>query len=413
MNVYLLPHHRLDPRFRYTLEREATARPDAAADGAGPAPGLWRRLWNRIKLSYRKLKVDYDNVVHGHEQIRLSRLVLMMDRDPELTLVIPADMSRESAMEAVRGVIRSGLMAIRSHAVRNVLTALVMMIVLFGATPTHFGAIIFYPLIGLYAWGRYWEDRLIRRRMNHLLEVGLGGNGQEHFREEPHLRRLEELFREKARPEAGYRCAIEYLDGLDGQQDGQASPQHVLMHKYYSDIGRLDPYERYQDRIRKKLIETAKLVAHHLWEFWKGSFRWSLTTTRIAGLRVPNVLFVLLGALGAGYCGIWYFSWTTNTTETFPRFVRASVELPGHAKIRVEAWPLATQQSRGQEVSHDSAPSGLFELACPVDSSRIELWPIISEMVSKHEKTRNGQVECQGVEGEFPHSANYEIHIKF
>jgi hypothetical protein len=357
--------------------------------------------------------VDYDNVVHGHEQIRLSRLVLMMDRDPELTLVIPAGMLRESAMEAVRGVIRSGLMALRSHAIRNVLTALVMMIVLFGAVPTHFAAILFYPLIGLYAWGRYWEDRLIRNRMNHLLEVGLGGNGQEHFREEPHLSRLEDLFREKARPEAGYRSAIEYLDGLDGQQDGKASPQHVLMHKYYSDIGRLDPYERYQDRIRKKLVETAKLIGHALWDFWKASFHWSLTTTRIVGIRVPNLLFILLGALAAGYAGIWYFSWKTSKMETFPRFVRASVELPGHAKIRVEAWPLAMQQSRGQEVSHDAAPSGLFELACPVDSSRIELWPIISEMLLNHEKNKSGQVDCQGVEGDFRHSANYEIHIKF
>jgi hypothetical protein len=413
MNVYLLPHHRLDPRFRYTLEREAAARADRAVDESGPRPGLWRRLRNWLQRTYRKLKVDYDTVVHGHEQIRLSRLVLMMDRDPDLTLVIPANMARESAMEAIRGVIRSGLMALRSHAVRNVLTAMVMMIVLFGATPTHFAAIVFYPLIGLYAWGRYWEDRLIRRRMNHLLEVGLGSNGDEHFREEPHLGRLEELFREKARPEAAYRAAIEFLDGLDGQQDGQASPQHVLMHKYYSDIGRLDPYERYQDRIRKKLIETAKLVAHHLWEFWKAAFRWSLTTTRIVGLRVPNLSFVLLGAVGAGYGGIWLFQFRTSTSETFPQFVRASVELPGHAKIRVEAWPLATQESRGQELSHESGPSGLFDLACPVDSSRIDLWPIISEMISKHEKHRDGEVACQGVEGEFAHRAKYEIRVKY
>jgi hypothetical protein len=413
MNVYLLPHHRLDPRFRYTLEREAPARPDGAADGTGPPPGFWRRIGAWIRQAYRKLKVDYDNVVHGHEQIRLSRLVLIMDRDPDLTLVIPAGMSRESAMEAVRGVIRSGLMALRSHAFRNVLTALVMMIVLFGATPTHVGAVIFYPLIGLYAWGRYWEDRLIRGRMNHLLEVGLGGNGQEHFREEPHLSRLEELFRERARPEAGYRSAIEYLDGLDGQLDGASSPQHALMHKYYSDIGRLDPYERYQDRIRKKLVETVKLVGHHLWEFWKGSFRWSLTTTRIVGIRVPNLLFVLLGAVAAVYAGIVYFTWKTKTVETFPRFVRASVELPGHAKIRVEAWPREIQQSRGNELSHDAAPSDIFEVACPVDSSRIDLWLLVSEMLVGHETSRSGTVECQGAEGDFRHSANYEIHIKY
>jgi hypothetical protein len=413
MNVYLLPHHRLDPRFRYTLEREAPARPDAAGDGDGPLPSFRRRVRNWARQAYRKLKVDYDNVVHGHEQIRLSRLVLMMDRDPDLTLVIPAGMSREDATESVRGVIRSGLMALRSHAIRNVLTALVMMIVLFAATPTHFAAIVLFPLIGLYAWGRYWEDRLIRRRMNHLLEVGLSGNGQEHFREEPHLSRLEELFRECARPEAGYSAAIEYLDRLDGQLDGNASPQHTLMHKYYSDIGRLDPYERYQDRIRKKLIETVKLVAHHLWEFWKGSFRWSLSTTRVIGIRVPNLLFVLLGGLALGYAGIWYFSWKSAEMETFPRFVRASVELPGHAKIRVEAWPREIQQSRGSEVSHDAAPSEIFEVACPVDSSRIDLWRIVSEMLRDHASSRSGTVECQGAEGKFPHPAAYEIRIKY
>lgn len=407
MNVYLLPHHRLDPRFRYTLEREAPPS-DGAADGAVPPLGLMRRVGMWLKHGYRKLKVDYDNVVHGHEHIRLSRLVLMMDRDPELTLVIPAGMTRESAVEAVRGVIRSGLMALRSHAVRNVITALVMMIVLFAAT---FAAIILFPLIGLYAWGRYWEDQLIRRRLNHLLDVGLGANSSEHFREEPHLVRLEDLFRETARPEAAYRSAIEYFDGIDREQDGQASPQHALMYKYYSDIGRLDPYERYQDRLRKKVVETAKLVAHHLWEFWKSAFWWSLRTTRIAGLRVSNLLFTLLGALAVGYVGIWYFSW--KTVETFPRFVHASVEWQGQAIIQVEAWPLATLQSRSQEGNVDSPPSAVFELACPMDSSRVALWPIISDMLSKHEKKRSGEVECEGIDGETSHRAAYEIHIKF
>src|SRR5262245_20251430 len=136
MNVYLLPHHRFDPRFRYTLERESIASSDGVVVPAQPS-GFWRRMWLRLRHWYRRLKLDYDHVVHGHEQIRLSRLVLMMDRDPNLTLVVPAGMSRESALVAIHGVIRAGLMALRSHAIRNVLTALVMMIVLFGAVPTH------------------------------------------------------------------------------------------------------------------------------------------------------------------------------------------------------------------------------------------------------------------------------------
>src|SRR5439155_8953771 len=137
----------------------------------------WRRQFWRLREQVRRLRIEYDHVVHGHEQIRLSRLVVLMDRDPELTLVIPAGMSREWALHAVGGVIRSGQMAHRSSALRNVATAIMMFIVLFAIVPTHVLSVIFWPLIGLYAWGRYWEDRLIHRTMRHLLEERLAGNG--------------------------------------------------------------------------------------------------------------------------------------------------------------------------------------------------------------------------------------------
>ncbi len=413
MNVYLLPHHRLDPRFRYTLEREALPA-DAAA--AATSSGMWRRTWTRIVQWYRKLKTDYDQVVHGHEQIRLSRLVLMMDRDPNLTLVIPAGMSRESAMEAVRGVVRCGLMALRSHVVRNVITALVMMIVLFGATPTHIAAVIFYPLIALYAWGRYWEDRLIRRRMNHLLEVRMTQNGREHFREEQHLARLEDVFRETPQPSEAYLQAVSYLDGLHNSQDGLPAPEHALMFKYYSDVGRLDPYERYQDRIRKKLVETAKLVAHHLWSFWKGAFWWSIGTSRIVVLRVPNLLFVLIASVAAGYGVIVYLNWKAGHGETFPQSVHAAVEFESYAKLTIDVRPVASQQPPEDGDNSVASPvtTSLFDVICPLDSSRIKLWSeVISDMIAKHEKHREGSVRCPGGDGETDHAAKFKIKIRY
>ncbi len=299
MNVFLLPHHPLDPRFRYTLEREV---PDGTrlltmTMELPPQPvGLLRRQFWRLQYLLRRVRHDYDQMVHGHEQIRLSRLLILMDRDPELTLVIPARMTRESALEAVRAVIRAGQMAQRSDAVRNVSTAVVMMIILFGIIPTHVLAIIFYPLIGLYAWRRYWEDRMTRRIMRRLLEERLRGNGAEHFREEIHLARLEEMFDRSVRPDAAYREAIAYLDGLDHKMDGKSTPEHTLIFNYYRDIGRLDPYERYQDRIRKKLVESAKLAWQHFSGLVRQSWRWGRAGTPLVGFRMPNWIFVVAGA---------------------------------------------------------------------------------------------------------------------
>ena len=415
MKVYLLPHHPLDPRFRYTLERETPSDMEQAAIPSASTP-LFRRALHRLRQLYRKLKFDYDQVVHGHEQIRLSRLVLMMDRDPDLTLVVPSGMSRECALEAVRGVIRSGLMALRSHAVRNIITAVVMMVVLFGATPTHVAAVIFYPLIGLYAWGRYWEDRLIRRRMKHLLEIGLVANGRERFREEFHLAQLEEKFHEIPRAEVAYREAVAYLDKEHQKQNGQASPRHDLMYAYYSGIERFDHYERYQDRIRKKLGETVRLVARHLWDFWNSSFRWSISMSRILGLRIPNLLFVLLGTLALGYAAIWYFNWRSSHSSALPRSVRALVDFSRGARLTIEAELPALDYRGEEDVAADNPPptiGQIFYLTCPVDYSHINLWPVLSEMIHRHVKYSTGTLTCPGPDDGAMHEATYEIRILY
>ena len=416
MNVYLLPHHRLDPRFSYTLEREAV--PDkwsASTPEAGQQPaGFLRRRWRHVRLLARRLRQDYDQVVHGHEQIRLSRLVLLMDRDPQLTLVIPAGMTRDAALEAVRGVIRSSLMAHRLHAIRNVVTALVMMIVLFGATPTHVAAVIFYPLIGLYAWGRYWEDRLIRRTMAHLLEVRLAGNGDEYFREGVHLAKLEELFGKALRPDLAYREAVQYLDGLDHRMDGKSTPEHALMFKYYSDIGRLDPYDRYLDRIRIKLVETAKLVWHHLWAFWNGAFRWTFSRTKIVWVRVPNLLFVLTGLLACVYAWLWYSSLPRTEGPWGPKSARVLLRFPELANIELRAHPVAARSRFmwGHRRGLTPEVAAVFEIRCPLDSAHIDLWPVVLEMITKAQKHQKGEANCPGSDGT-AHAVGYEIELAF
>ncbi len=419
MNVYLLPHHRLDSRFRYTLERDVPANNVPAlvgpGDSARDSAGLLQRAWLGFRSWVRRLKLDYDHVVHGHEQIRLSRLVLLMDRDPELTLVIPAGMTREWALQAVRGVIRFGLMAHRSHAIRNIVTALVMMIVLFGATPTHFAAIIFYPLIGLYAWGRYWEDRLIRRTMTHLLDVRLAGNGGEYFREEVHLTRLEENFNDAARPDTAYQAAVAYLDGLDHKQDDQAEPAYTLMFNYYRDIGRLDPYERYQDRIRQKLGETFKLVIHHLWAFWKAVFWWSLSWSRLGFVKIPNGIFTAAVFAGLGYLGVWYF--TRPVIETPPKYVKLRVEFSKSAvtELRTKfgnAGIVARLFGRDSGELPANADSA-FQLTCPLDSCLHELWPEVRDLATQRGKHVEGKLQCTGCDQAAAHEISYEIEITY
>ena len=273
MNVYLLPHHGLDPRFRYTLEREGSLRSKSSVGKSPQRRSLWSRLSDWTRHFLRHLRYDYDHLVHGHEHIRLSKLLLLMDRDPELTIVVPAGMTREWSLKAMRGVIRQGLMTLRSYVMRNVSTAIAMMLILFGIIPTHVSAFLFYPLIGLYAWRRYCEDRLIRRIMNHLLETHLASGGPAQFHEDSHLAQLERIFASNPSAKEGYVAATEYLDRVDLKLDEQTTPELQLLYDYYRDIGRFDPYERWQDRVRNKFIETGRTACQHIFNLARAVFR--------------------------------------------------------------------------------------------------------------------------------------------
>jgi hypothetical protein len=99
--------------------------------------------------------------------------------------------------------------------------------------------------------------------------------------------------------------------------------------------------------------------------------------------------------------------------ETYPRFVHAKVRFPGKAEISVAAWPLVALKNHGTGGNPHSPPSAMFELACPVDSGHIDLWSVVSEMITKHDKKRQGKLPCSGATDESGHTAEYEIRIKY
>jgi hypothetical protein len=268
MIVFLLPHHALDPRFRYCLERSpgSSSADGAETDRSGEAePGFFGRCARKLKAMLLRLKWDYDHLVHGHEQIRLSRLLRQMKRTDELTIVVPAALGKANALEAVRGVIRAGLMRHRAYVSRNFLTGLIVQVILFIVVPTHFAAFLFLPVILYYGISRFIEDRLSERDMKFLLEVRLATDNTDHqFREDSLLTRLQDLFEQSSRPDQAYQEAIRFLDGLDEKMDDQTTPAHTLAYHYYRDIGQLDPYERFQDRARKKIVESVKALGREL-----------------------------------------------------------------------------------------------------------------------------------------------------
>lgn len=267
MIVFLLPHHSLDPRFRYCLERSPMVNPAEPAPAGlpgGAEPGFFGRCVRGLKAMLLRLKWDYDHLVHGHEQIRLSRLLRQMKRVEELTIVIPARMGKADALEAVRGVIRAGLMRHRAYVTRNFLTGMLVQVILFIVVPTHVASVLFLPVILYYGITRFIEDRLSERDMKYLLTVRLATDTDHQFREDPLLARLEELFEHSPRPDLAYQEAIRFLDGLDEKIDDQTTPAHTLAYHYYRDIGQLDPYERFQDRARKKIVEALKALGREL-----------------------------------------------------------------------------------------------------------------------------------------------------
>ncbi len=266
MNVFLLPHHPLDPRYRYCLEREHR-RPVSRADVQAGRAGIVRRFLQNIVRVLHYAKLEYDYLVHGHEQIRLSRLVLQMSRDPELTIVVPSGMSQQWALEAVRGVIRTGLMRHRAHVGRNLLTALFIQVVLVIIIPTHVLGLLFLPVVVAYGFRRYREDVLIRENMEKLLNERLA-NGVQRFREDPILRDIDNMLHQIPQPHEAYKRVLEYLDICDGSSDGIAPQQLYLVAKYYSDIGRWDPYERFQDRAIRSVVRALQRAKREIIRAW-------------------------------------------------------------------------------------------------------------------------------------------------
>jgi hypothetical protein len=273
MKVFLLPHHPLDPRFRYCLEREHPLSRELKQQLDQGQRGFVRRWFGQLAAWLRYLKLEYDYLVHGHEQIRLSRLLLLMDRDRDLTIVVPEGMSRAQALEAVRGVVRAGLMRHRAHVARNLLAAFWIQLLLFIVIPTHVLAFLFLPVILAYFALRFREDLLIRRTLAHLLDVRLTRDEHRLARDRV-LQQLEAVFERIPRPEEAYQEAVRFLDLLDGSSGDGPPLNYALVAQYYFDIGRLDPYERFQDRVRKKIVQAFKRAALEMWNFWRRLLGW-------------------------------------------------------------------------------------------------------------------------------------------
>ena len=270
MRIFLLPHHPLDPRYRYCLEREH--RPRRRRRRTDGRPGhLLARAWDSIQAVLVFAKREYDYLVHGHEQIRLSRLVVSMDEDEELTIIVPKGMGQDWALEAVRGVIRSGLMKHRAHVGRNLLTALFIQLILFIIVPTHVAGLLFLPLIVLYGFRRYREDVLIRSRMEHLLNERLA-RGPHRLQEHDVLAAIEQVFQRVPEPAQAYQEAIRYLNHeYNRATDVRQAELRAIAH-YYKDIGRWDPYERFQDRALRSVVRALKRARDEIVRFWKAAW---------------------------------------------------------------------------------------------------------------------------------------------
>jgi len=283
MKIFLLPHHPLDPRYRYCLEREHPLRRRRRRLESRPR-NLLARCWDGLQAILVFAKREYDYLVHGHEQIRLSRLVLLMDEDEELTIVIPRGMGQAWALEAVRGVIRSGLMKHRAHVGRNLLTAIFLQLVLVIVVPTHIAGLLFLPLIVLYGVRRYREDCLIREHMEHLLDVRLS-NGRHRLLEHETLAQIEQIFQRVPEPSTAYQEAIELLNRATAGPGAEETGDLRAIAHYYRDIGRWDPYERFQDRALRSILRALKRARD---EILRGC-RWAWNALlRLIGRDVPK-----------------------------------------------------------------------------------------------------------------------------
>ncbi len=288
MRIYLLPHHPLDPRYRYCLERAHRPRRRRGHRSDSKPGNLLVRLWDGLQATLAFAKREYDYLVHGHEQIRLSRLVVSMDEDEELTIVVPEGMGQEWALEAVRGVIRSGLMKHRAHVGRNLLTAFFIQVVLFIIVPTHVAGLLFLPLIVVYGVRRYREDVLIRSRMEHLLQERLS-RGPHRLQEHPLLAALEEIFLRVPEPARAYREAIGFLHEQYRQAADETTKADVrTIEHYYRDIGRWDPYERFQDRAVRSVMRALKRARDEIVRFWQMLWYGLLRLMGSSSARAPE-----------------------------------------------------------------------------------------------------------------------------
>ncbi len=92
-----------------------------------------------------------------------------------------------------------------------------------------------------------------------------------------------------------------------------------------------------------------------------------------------------------------------------------SERFPQVKKIRLEVEFFDATGARVQRRCRDLPPDAyaLFEMKCPLDSTPLNLKPIVTRMISDRAKDRSGEVKCTGSRPGTDHSATYVITIEY
>ena len=92
-------------------------------------------------------------------------------------------------------------------------------------------------------------------------------------------------------------------------------------------------------------------------------------------------------------------------SERFPKVKMIRVEVRFHDATGAQV------QRRIRDLPPDAY--AIFEMKCPLDSSPLDLKPIVMKMVHDRERKKSGELKCAGSQGDAQHSAAFQIEIEY
>lgn len=92
-------------------------------------------------------------------------------------------------------------------------------------------------------------------------------------------------------------------------------------------------------------------------------------------------------------------------SERFPKVKLIRLEVRFHDATGAQV------QRRIRDLPPDAY--AIFEMKCPLDSSPLDLKPVVTRMVSDKEKKKSGELKCAGSQGDAQHNAVYQIDIEY